>query len=385
MAETAISGLGALAANPADGDLFEIVDISDTTMATSGTNKYLAASYVSFRTNAETLTNKTLTAPVIGDFTSAGHSHQNTAGGGQLDHGLALTGLTDDDHTQYLLATGTRIGASSQAQTFTNGIISGVASTFNTHNPDLIGDAVAYGYYIHIYMDGVGGGGQNAFFRAGGTAAAPTAVLSGMSLGTFSFRGYTGSAFTGSKALIAVQATEDWSGTANGTKLIFQTTENLTTTLTTRITISNNGNVGFAGQISPTATVHLGASTTARASLCIPHGTAPTSPVNGDVWTTTTAMLLRLNGTTKNIAVGTTGSAFTQTYSTAARTVNAYTTDTEAAYTGQDNLQGGSVYAKYADLEALRVAYTNLEAGFLNLLQVVTALIDDAQAFAISG
>src|SRR3990167_9925376 len=122
MAETAISGLGALAANPADGDLFEIVDISDTTMAASGTNKYLAASYVSFRTNAETLTNKTLTAPVIADFTSAGHSHQNTAGGGQLDHGLALTGLTDDDHTQYLLATGTRIGASSQAQTFTNGI-----------------------------------------------------------------------------------------------------------------------------------------------------------------------------------------------------------------------------------------------------------------------
>lgn len=31
------------------------------------------------------------------------HSHQSAGGaGGQLDHGLALTGLTDDDHTQYL-------------------------------------------------------------------------------------------------------------------------------------------------------------------------------------------------------------------------------------------------------------------------------------------
>lgn len=29
------------------------------------------------------------------------HSHQNNPGGGQLDHGLALTGLLDDDHTQY--------------------------------------------------------------------------------------------------------------------------------------------------------------------------------------------------------------------------------------------------------------------------------------------
>jgi hypothetical protein len=40
-----------------------------------------------------------------------------------LDHGAKLTGLTDDDHTQYLLATGARTGASAQAQTFTNGII----------------------------------------------------------------------------------------------------------------------------------------------------------------------------------------------------------------------------------------------------------------------
>lgn len=43
----------------------------------------------------------TLTTPVIGDFTSSTHTHQNVAGGGTLDHGLALTGLTDDDHTQY--------------------------------------------------------------------------------------------------------------------------------------------------------------------------------------------------------------------------------------------------------------------------------------------
>jgi hypothetical protein len=39
-----------------------------------------------------------------------------------VDHG-ALTGLADDDHTGYLLASGARTGASAQAQTFTNGII----------------------------------------------------------------------------------------------------------------------------------------------------------------------------------------------------------------------------------------------------------------------
>lgn len=35
-------------------------------------------------------------------FLGAIHDHEDAAGLGQLDHGLALTGLTDDDHTQYL-------------------------------------------------------------------------------------------------------------------------------------------------------------------------------------------------------------------------------------------------------------------------------------------
>lgn len=34
------------------------------------------------------------------------HAHQDEDNGGQLDHGLALTGLTDDDHTIYALLTG---------------------------------------------------------------------------------------------------------------------------------------------------------------------------------------------------------------------------------------------------------------------------------------
>ncbi len=40
---------------------------------------------------------------------SADHTHASTgAQAGQLDHGLALTGLTDDDHSQYILVAGTR-------------------------------------------------------------------------------------------------------------------------------------------------------------------------------------------------------------------------------------------------------------------------------------
>jgi hypothetical protein len=71
---------------------------------------------------------------------------------------------------------------------------------------------------------------------------------------------------------------------------------------------------------------------------------------------------------------------YTQTYNTASRTVNAYTPDTESvAYTGIDNLQVGTVYAQVSDLNTLRVAYENLRTSYDNLIQVVTALIDDGQ------
>lgn len=40
------------------------------------------------------------------------------------------------------------------------------------------------------------------------------------------------------------------------------------------------------------------ATTTTTAGLRLPHGTAPTSPVNGDAWTTTAGMYVRINGVT---------------------------------------------------------------------------------------
>lgn len=42
----------------------------------------------------------------------------------------------------------------------------------------------------------------------------------------------------------------------------------------------------------------LVASTTAEASLNIPHGSAPTNPVNGDIWTTSAGLFVRINGVT---------------------------------------------------------------------------------------
>lgn len=56
------------------------------------------------------------------------HNHQDAAGGGQLDHGLALTGLLDDDHTQYA-----RLGGRSGGQSLIGGTASGNTLTMSAN------------------------------------------------------------------------------------------------------------------------------------------------------------------------------------------------------------------------------------------------------------
>jgi hypothetical protein len=47
-----------------------------------------------------------------------------------------------------------------------------------------------------------------------------------------------------------------------------------------------------------TTNLALAASTTGVSPLRIPHGSAPTSPVNGDIWTTSAGLFVRINGST---------------------------------------------------------------------------------------
>jgi hypothetical protein len=47
----------------------------------------------------------------------------------------------------------------------------------------------------------------------------------------------------------------------------------------------------------------VGASATQGAGLNVPHGAAPTTPVDGDMWTTTAGMFVRVNGVTKTVTL----------------------------------------------------------------------------------
>lgn len=81
----------------------------------------------------------------------APHTHTTTATGGTLDHGTALTGLSDDDHTQYILAAGTRAFTGDQSM--------GGNQLTNLGVPGSTTDALHAGRTITA-GDGLAGGGN---------------------------------------------------------------------------------------------------------------------------------------------------------------------------------------------------------------------------------
>lgn len=80
--------------------------------------------------------------------------------------------------------------------------------------------------------------------KARGTPAAPTAVLSSDPLGSLAGYGYDGSTFSNG-GNIRFYASENWSGTANGTFITFSNTAAGATALSERMRIDDNGRVGI--------------------------------------------------------------------------------------------------------------------------------------------
>ncbi|MEK9152550.1 MAG: hypothetical protein AAB692_04235, partial [Patescibacteria group bacterium] len=121
------------------------------------------------------------------------------------------------------------------------------------------------------------------FTRGRGTQASPTAILNGDSIGSIGFQGQvdttvgTGGLFTSS--LIHVVATENWSGSNNGSEMQFYTAPNgaMTSGGTQRMTISNAGNVGI-GDTSPDDLLNIH-SASAQAALALTSLGTDTDPV----------------------------------------------------------------------------------------------------------
>lgn len=71
---------------------------------------------------------------------------------------------------------------------------------------------------------------------------------------------------------------------------------------TSGVTIDDSNNVTGVGSLAASGLVSTPASATGGAGLRVAHGVAPTSPTNGDFWSTTIAWFVRTNGVTQTLA-----------------------------------------------------------------------------------
>ena len=164
--------------------------------------------------------------------------------------------------------------------------------------------------------------------RARGSDSSPTAIVDTLPIGGIMAGGYDGTAMVEYSAGIQMDATEDWSSTAHGTRIFFSTTENGTTGMVNRMVIDDNGNIGIGttspdyelqvdGTIAPETTDTLGLGTSAlrwdlyadeidvnsltvNSLLNAPRSnTAPASPVAGTIYFNTADNKLKAyDGTT---------------------------------------------------------------------------------------
>ncbi len=133
-------------------------------------------------------------------------------------------------------------GATEPLSILTNGNV-GIGTTAPLSNFHV---SSATGTTGNILLDTYGGNGQVSIRRANGTPSSPTAVLSGEGIGAFGARGYGATGFSGgNRARILFSAAENWTDTAQGTFLDLQTTPTGSTTITSRLRITADGNVGI--------------------------------------------------------------------------------------------------------------------------------------------
>jgi hypothetical protein len=116
--------------------------------------------------------------------------------------------------------------------------------------------------------------------------------------------GFQGRGWNGSSAVTTYLYDNFTASTA--TNLLFNQTRKFWngTTANDIWNITSTGLMFLGGGTEPTSVLDLSASTTGRASLRLRPGTAPTTPNDGEVWSTTTGLFSRINGVTYDLTAG---------------------------------------------------------------------------------
>ena len=201
---------------------------------------------------------------------------------------------------------GTVAGSTGQLQLNNAGALSATSNLFfNTGSQNLgVGTSTPL-ESIHVIkdsirgsffrMDSYNGAPGLQTYRVNGTVGSPTATESGNFIGLWGMRGYGTSLINYSSAYIGGRATQTWTTTANGTDLVFGTTQNGSNSASIRLTIGNDGlaafanNATIAGTLGVTSGTSLSTLTTSGATTI--GGLTPNASAILDVQSTTKTFL----------------------------------------------------------------------------------------------
>jgi hypothetical protein len=104
-----------------------------------------------------------------------------------------------------------------------------------------------------ILLDTFANSSSLIFRRSSGTSASPTAIGANAIIGSIGARAYGTTGYSSAaRAQIALNSSETWTNTAQGTHITFSTTANTTTTTAEKMRIDNAGNVGIGNTPSGT-------------------------------------------------------------------------------------------------------------------------------------
>jgi len=120
-----------------------------------------------------------------------------------------------------------------------------VTSTFNSEASAQFLSSGGGNHRVNIISNG--GSPFISFFRGGGTNSAITAVGDAQILGGMAVNGHDGITYVGSRATLFAITSQAWTASANGTYFRIATTEKNTTTNTSRLWITDRGNLVLGG------------------------------------------------------------------------------------------------------------------------------------------
>jgi len=293
----------------------------------------LPADTASFATLAlaETLTNKTLTSPAINTATIIGGTINNTSVGATtrssgrfttLDAAQGTAGVISLDVTQSDAGASTipalRVVSSASAQT-TAGVLDVVLANVGAATDILIRGRAAAVNRFFVY--GNGAVTATGLISGVGVSSSRSIEASGALLAASASKGTLDQLNASTSRLIAFGPDDSTAGTLQlaAASSLVNIYEIVATISSAALTLASGKNLAMSGAstlVSGTGVVTLNGATTINstltttgiavfpatvvgaASIRLPHGTAPTTPVNGDLWSTTAGFFGRVNGVT---------------------------------------------------------------------------------------